>query len=226
MIKMNNRGDILTVLILVPLFAALAMWGWTAYTGVKTIRDLLKENKKLREAITNLTHEDQIGYAKVVRQERRGGRLHTTLIFVETARDDKLKQILRKEYTVEGDVIHFDALIVKFKNQMVLDGKERAMYLWRRVYGEYMTPSEGFPIETEGDEPARYEGLLAKLSIQDRVMFWSHIWDLASNPQKLHEYDIEAIYGNVVYTKLREGLIYVFKISATGQVYPETVPVM
>lgn len=224
--RLNDRGDIITVLILVPLFTALAMWGWAAYTGVKTIRDLLKENKKLRQAITNLTHEDQIGYAKVIRQERKGGRLFTTLLFVETSRDDKLKQILRKEYTVEGDVIHFDALIVKFTNQMVLDGKEKSLYLWRRVYGEYMTPSEGFPIENEGEEPLRYRDIMEKLSIRDRVMFWNHIWDLASNPQKLKEFDIDAVYGNVVYTKLREGLIYVFKISATGQVYPETVPVM
>lgn len=224
--RINERGDIITILILVPLFSALAIWGWTAYTGVKTIRDLLKENKKLREAITNLTQEDQIGYAKVVRQERKGSRLFTTLLFVETARDDKLRQILRKEYTVEGDVIHFDALIVKFSNQMVLDGKEKAMYLWRRVYGEYMTPSEGFSIENEGEEPERYRGILEKLPIRDRVLFWNAIWDLASNPQKLREHNIEAIYGNVVYTRLREGLIYVFKISSTGQVYPETVPVM
>jgi hypothetical protein len=30
----------------------------------------------------------------------------------------------------------------------------------------------------------------------------------------------------VVYSRLREGLIYVFKISSTGQVYPEVVPDM
>jgi hypothetical protein len=40
----------------------------------------------------------------------------------------------------------------------------------------------------------------------------------------LKEHDIEAIYGNAVYSKLREGLIYIFKINPTGQVYPEVVP--
>lgn len=57
-------------------------------------------------------------------------------------------------------------------------------------------------------------------------MFWSNIWDLANDPEKLKQHDIEAIYGNVVYSRLRKGLIYVFKVSPTGQVYPEVVPDM
>jgi hypothetical protein len=38
--------------------------------------------------------------------------------------------------------------------------------------------------------------------------------------------NIEAIYGSVVYSRLRKELIYVFKVSPTGQVYPEVVPDM
>jgi len=38
--------------------------------------------------------------------------------------------------------------------------------------------------------------------------------------------NIETIYGNVVYSRLRKELIYVFKVSPTGQVYPEVVPDM
>jgi hypothetical protein len=49
---------------------------------------------------------------------------------------------------------------------------------------------------------------------------------LANNPDRLKEYDIKAVYGNVVYSKLRKGLVYVFKISPAGQLYPETVPDM
>lgn len=186
----------------------------------------MAENKHLKQAITNLTREEQIGYAKVIAQETTNGRLLTTIKFVETARDDKLKKILEKEYTIEGNIIHFDALIVKFGNKMVMDGKTRALYLWRRVYGEKMTPEEGFVIEQPGTEPQRYSDLLEALPIKQKQMFWSNIWDLASDPEKLKQHDIEAIYGNVVYSRLRKGLIYVFKVSPTGQVYPEVVPDM
>ncbi len=194
------------------------------YYRAMTIHQLLTENKQLKQAITNLTDEDQIGYAKVIAQETRDGKLFTTIKFVETARDDKLVTTLEKEYTIEGDIVYFDALIVKFGDKMVMDGKTKALYLWRRVYGEKMAPGQGFVIEEPGAEPERYSDLLKVLPIKQKQLFWSNIWDLANDPDKLKEHDIEAIYGNAVYSRLRKGLIYIFKISPTGQVYPEVVP--
>jgi hypothetical protein len=194
------------------------------FYGTKTVHELFSENKKLKQAILTLTHEDQIGYAKVVRQELRAGRLFTVVRFVETARDDRLKTVLEKEYELEGDTVHFDALIVTFTDAAVMDGRERSLYLWRRVYGEHQAPADGFAIAQEGAEPARYAGLLNRLRLSERKQFWSAIWELANDPEALRQHGIKAVYGNAVYKKLTPGLIYVFKISASGQVYPETVP--
>ena len=226
MAEKRKKVRILVYIVVGICLAVFAYLGRGLYYGAKTIHQLLAENKHLKQAITNLTSEEQIGYAKVIAQETTNEQLITTIKFVETARDDKLKTILEKEYTIAGDIIHFDALIVKFGNKMVMDGKTRALYLWRRVYGEKMAPEEGFAIEQPGTEPQRYSDLLKALPIKQRQMFWSNIWDLANDPDKLKEYDIEAIYGNVVYSRLRKGLIYVFKVSPTGQVYPEVVPDM
>jgi hypothetical protein len=217
------------LMLLVPALAVLVTLVYIArciYPAAVTIRQLLAENKELRRAITNLTAEEQIGYAKIISQENRNGKLFTTMKFVETARNNKLEKILEKEYTIEGDIIHFDALIVKFGNKMVMDGREKALYLWRRVYGETMAPENGLPIEAAGLGPQRYKDLFRNLPMKHKELFWSNIWDLANNPDNLQEYDIQAIYGNVVYSKLVPGLIYIFKISPTGQVYPEVVPDM
>ena len=35
---------------------------------------------------------------------------------------------------------------------------------------------------------------------------------------------ISAIYGNATYTKLKPGMVYIFKINHAGQVYPEIIP--
>ncbi len=224
---MADRRKRMRLLPLVIIGAALVGAGYLGrepYKAVATIHELLAENKDLKQAITNLTGENQIGYAKVIAQEFKDGELFTTIRFVETARGNKLKNILEKEYTIAGDVIHFDALIVKFGAKVVMDGRARALYLWRRVYGERMSPAEGFLIEEPGVEPRRYRDLLETLPIEKRHMFWSNIWALANDPEKLTAYDIQAIYGNAVYARLRKGLIYVFKISPAGQVYPEVVP--
>jgi hypothetical protein len=109
---------------------------------------------------------------------------------------------------------------------MVMDGKDKALYIWRRVYGENTAPENGLIIEEPGREPQRYKDLLELLPTKEVDLFWTNIWELANNPDQLKEYDIKAVYGNVVYSKLRKGLIYVFKISRTGQLYPEVIPDM
>jgi hypothetical protein len=214
-------------------FAAVVWLGLLAIVGFavsgfwltgKGFLDLLNENKELKQAIHNLTEESQIGYAKVLKQENRDGKLFTRLLFVETDRSDPLVRVLEKEYEIEGDIVHFDTLIIKFSEPLVQDGRERAMYLWRRIYGETMRPEEGFSIETAGTEPQRYADICQALSIRDRTMFWDQIWQLSNEPKKLEQAGIKAIYGNAVYPRLRPGLIYVFKINNSGALYPEVVP--
>jgi len=174
--------------------------------------------------IANLTAEDQIGYAKVIDQNSISGKLLTTILFVETDRSDKLKHILEKKYTIEGDIVHFDALIVKFSDKLVGSGAEKSLYLWHRVYGEKMAPAEGFSVERPGAEPRRYKELTQKLSPGDRKTFWGGIWALANDPEALKDAGVTAVYGNAIYSRLQKGYIYVFKITATGQLYPEVVP--
>ena len=226
MASLHKRTGLFALGVVVVLVAGAAYMGRGLYHGAITIHELLNENKQLKQAIGNLTEEDQIGYAKVISQRNENGRVLTTIRFVETARDDKTKVILQKECIIEGDVIHFDALIVKFEDKMVMDGKARALYLWRRIYGETTPPQAGCPIEEPGTEPKRYRGLLQALPVAHQQLFWASIWDLANDPEKLREHGIKAIYGSVVYNKFRPGLIYVFKISPVGHLYPEVVPDM
>ncbi len=222
-LKEQNGRVFFRALVILFLIMGAGLGGLLFY-GSRSIHDLFENNKKLKQAIENLTREDQIGYAKVIRQETIDGKLYTTLKFVETARDNQLKKVLEREYAIEGDVVFFDALIVTFNNEDVMTGEKRALYLWRRVYGESMAPSEGYPIEMESQAPKRYADFLAQLSLPEQEMFWDAVWKLADDPDVLKKHGIEAVYGNAVYKKLRPGLIYVFKISGNGRVYPETVP--
>lgn len=211
------------ILVLLAVVGA-GVFFWHHFTTNKTIEDLLNENEELKTAITNLSQEDQIGYAKVLSQETRDGQLFTRILFVEADPEDFTKQILRKEYEIQGDVIHFDTLIVTFGSELVMDGKERAMYLWRRIYGEKQTPEQGFPIEAAGQPSPRYAQLCKKLSIEDGQLFWDEIWQLSNNPKRLEKLGIKAVYGNAVYRQLKPGLIYIFKVSGTGALYPEIIP--
>ena len=229
----SQDGKIWAGLLLIGLIGG-GVWGFLSLKRSQTLDQFFRENKRLKKAVANLIHEDQIGYAKVVKQDKQKGTLHTTLKFFETARNNKDRTVLSKEYTIEGDIVYFDALIVKFDSSMIMDGRQRSLYLWRRIYGENMAPSKGYEIEPAGKEPRRYEGFMGEEPLWKKLLghppdserFWKAIWDPSNNPDKLKKYGITAIYGNAVYKKLKPGFIYVFKISNTGEVYPETVPDM
>ncbi len=217
----------LRILLCLVALAVLAVAGYlvaTAWRGIATIEELLTENRQLKAALSRLTAEEQIGYAKVIRQEERDGVLHTTLKFVETARGDSTRRVLEKICTIQGDIIHFDALIVTFDKQLVMDGEARSLYLWRRVYGDGTPPSQGCEIQTPGTEPARYRDLLDGLKMPERTLFWQEIWALANDRDRLSNLGVEAIYGNAVYQRLQPGLIYIFTISNTGQLIPKAIP--
>lgn len=197
---------------------------WRQLTTNPVVEKLLFENASLKQAIANLTEETQIGYAKVLGQETRDGVLFTRILFVETDPQDMTRRVLEKEFEIEGDVVHFDALIVKFTAPLVMDGRERTIYLWRRVYGEKMTPDSGFTLQTPHTEPLRYKALGQKLSLAERKQFWDEIWELSNDLKRLESQGIQAVFGNVVYKQLRPGLIYIFKISPSGTIYPDMVP--
>lgn len=197
---------------------------WRQLTTNPAVERLLFENASLKEAIANLTEETQIGYAKVVGQETRDGVLFTRILFVETDPQEMTRRVLEREFEIEGDVAHFDALIVKFAAPLVMDGRERAIYLWRRVYGEKMTPDSGFALQTPHTEPLRYKALGQKLSLAERQQFWDEIWALSNDLKRLESQGVQAVFGNVVYKQLRPGLIYVFKINPSGTIYPDIVP--
>ncbi len=204
---------------------ALLFVGISVFMGAQSLSELLNNNKELRLSIERLSEEKQIGYAKVISQDYDdAGQLWTELKFVETSRDNPEEIINEKQYKIAGDVIHFDLLIVRFPKEMVADGIERALYLWRRIYGESQAPDQAFDISQEGEFPLRYKDLFAKLKLAEQKTLWDAIWSLSNDPQALSEYGIQAVYGNVVYKQLKPGLIYIFKMDPSGNVFPETIP--
>ena len=86
------------ILLLVLFTAILLLIAIGVYKTSSAIENLLTENKKLKQALTNLTDTGKIGYAKVISQtlDSQSKVISTELKFVETARDNELDKILEK----------------------------------------------------------------------------------------------------------------------------------
>ncbi|MEO0510268.1 MAG: hypothetical protein AAF065_10470 [Verrucomicrobiota bacterium] len=220
----NQSGKIIFTVVVIAALITASILGISFYFSSSSIHSLLTENHKLNKAIRNLTAEQQIGYASLVSQSNDGlGNVQSLVKFVQTAPENPDEIVSEQLFPINGNIVHFDALIVKFSSQYVQDGKGRALYLWRRIYGENTAPGDGMLIEAPGERPERYSAITKSLRLKNQLVFWDAIWGLANNPKQLSEYGVSAVYGNAIYTKMEPGKVYVFKISATGQIYPELV---
>lgn len=223
---MHNKRSGKILFKLIP-FAVLLIAGAVAYTyylSTSSIQQLLTENKALSEAITNLTTESQIGYATLQSQSTDAdGYLSSQIRFVQTDPENPKLIVSEQLFTIPSDIIHFDALIVKFTDEFVKSGKEKALFLWRRIYGENTPPSKGESIEIPGTAPERYYVITKALRIKDRDIFWQAIWDLANEPAYLSQYGIKAVFGNAIYTRILTDRVYYFKINPSGQIYIDIV---
>ena len=207
----------------IVLVAGALVAGWWFKEGTATINDLLTKNEQLKEAISNLTKEERIGYAKVIRQETTGGMLQTTIRFVEIARDEQTR-LSDAEFTVGGDVLYFDGMVVVFPKNLVMDGSERAIFLWRRIFGEHQEPAYGWKIGEPGEEPARYREFFDKLDPDSNETFWEAIWNLANDAEGLGEHGIRTIQGEAISQKMEPGIVYTFILENTGLVRVEKGP--
>lgn len=220
----RRSGKIVGTLVGLTALAVAAVIGVSFYFSSSSIHSLLTENHQLNKAITNLTKEEQIGYAVVESKSvDELGQKSLIVRFVQTAAGHPKEIVDEQFFAVDGEVVHFDALIVKFTDAYVRDGKERALYLWRRIYGEQTPPEQGEPIQVPGSAPERYHAISKSLKVNDRDVFWEAVWSLANDPAQLSQYGIKAVFGNAIYTRMEAGKVYLFKIGATGQIYPEVV---
>jgi len=221
--KINfQSGKIIARVALLAVVVTAAVLGVAFYFSSSSIHSLLTENHQLNKAIRNLTEERQIGFATLASRSRNArGEQESLVRFVQTV-PGKPNEIVSEElFVVVGEVIHFDALIVKFSDDFVKDGKGRALYLWRRIYGDNQAPAEGALIQSPDQVPERYRAISQSLRLKDQSIFWNAIWELANDPQQLSRYGITAVFGNAIYTKMEPDRVYLFKISPTGQIYPE-----
>jgi hypothetical protein len=219
-----RSGKIIVTVVLLAAIVTAAVLGVAFYFTSSSIHSLLTDNHQLNKAIRNLTEEQQIGFATLESRSRNAqGQVESLVRFVQTAPGRPNEIVSEELFVVEGEVIHFDALIVKFSDDYVKDGKARALYLWRRIYGEGDAPADGDLIQSPGTAPERYRAITQSLRLKNQPIFWDAIWKLANDPQQLSEYGVTAVFGNAIYTRMEPNRVYLFKIGATGQIYPEVL---
>jgi hypothetical protein len=185
----------------------------------QTIGKLEQEKQRLEAYLKILKHIDRRARVEVILQAKDAhGNLQTTIRFTEI--DDSGKPVsASREFTLPGQEVYFDTLVIKFDDHYVEEGdpvKGRALMLFRRIFSSTMRAEDGFAIDREGQAPEVYaEG--QELSSFEKEL-WKRFWELANDEKLAKEHGVRAIHGDAPYMRLEPDRVYEVCLRSTGEV--------
>jgi hypothetical protein len=142
--------------------------------------------------------------------------LTTRLRFVEL-NPDGLALGAGTEYEIAGDIAYFEALIIKFDDAFVASNdllKGSSLLLFRRIFGEYQAPSDGFPLDPVGQYPPSYSPEHKDSSFHRDL--WARFWEYALNPSVVRESGVRAMHGEAPFIKLEPNRSFELELRSSG----------
>lgn len=119
-------------------------------------------------------------------------------------------------FTLVGTKAYIEASVIKFEDRYVEQGdvlRGTSIVLFRRLFGEYQNPSDGFPLDTSGSRPAAYDRGSVMSPFERRL--WADFWDYANDPQKARGAGVRATHDEAPSIELRLGKTYRIELRAS-----------
>ena len=124
-----------------------------------------------------------------------------------------------QEFTVAGDMIYVETLVVKFEDIFVEEPdllKDHSLVSFQRIFGEKQSPSEGFRIDAEARIPSVYSsGTENEEAMAMEKKIWENFWAISNSPERQKELGIRAIHGEAPFQRLEPGRIYNLQLRAS-----------
>jgi hypothetical protein len=188
-----------------------------------------QEIQRLGTALRLLKVDHRVAQIDVVSQQgsQKTKDLVTAFSFVEL--DNAGKPIEKPRiFTVQGDMVYVDALVVKFSDESVEVAdplRATSFCLFRRVFGESQQPKDGFVLDPVGAQPAAYRSGREPSDFEREI--WGKFWDYANNPEEAQKKGIRAAHGEAPFQKLVPGKRYKVLLRSSGGLsfVPEDAPV-
>lgn len=225
---------VLTVLFLL-LAGGAGVWLYVGHLSSEArLREEQEKNRVLREVISRLSAERRVAEMRVVEQSTVNGVKVSRVRFVEYARGQGTTPgpaLPAREFTVRGDHLHLDAMVIKFDGELV--GKAdplrgATIALFTRVYGDATPPTEGELFDQPGDVPAVYRtagtGVAPGVSRYE-LQLWQNFWQLAYDETARKNQGVRAMMGQGLWEPLKPGVVYTVTLESNGGLNLTRAPV-
>jgi len=183
---------------------------------------------ELETAVRLLKVDHRVAHVVVLDQRpgAPGQRMSTRFSFVEVD-EAGVKLESPKEFTIQGDTLYIDSWVVKFTDEHIEQAdplRSTSVCLFRRLFGEFQKPEDGFELDPIGARPAAYSRG-TEMSTFEREL-WTNFWEYANNPAKAKAAGLRAVHGEAPFTRLQPGKLYKVLLRASGglSIEPEELP--
>lgn len=211
--------------------SGLSVWGYHTWTSdsklLQRIEELEQEQIKLKQRILFLRERNRVAYIDVIEQEsgqdNRSG-LRTTFLFHELdSEGNPLSQ--PREFSIDGTLLYVDAQVIKFDDAFLEDaGLEpgSSLLLFRRLFGEYQAPADGYALDSSPRPPEAYSAEAAQGGFSDEL--WQNFWDYANRPEVLERTGVRAMHGEAPSMQLQPGRRYQVELRSSGGLSLNALP--
>jgi len=206
---------ILSLMLLVALVVGL-LFGYRWY----------HEKRVLTQIIQRLSAETRVAEVLVTKSQliESTGRIETTVKFVEY--DVRGLPLEPRYFTFNGNVIQFQSLVVRFKDEFVQAGdslKGKSAYLFLKVFMLDGADTQEYPITPTRTVPDSYR--ISDGTDRLEQHFWDRFWDYALDPVKRDEKGIKSAQLEAPGSVFLPGAVYTIRIEHDGGLYITAEPI-
>ena len=183
-------------------------------------RDVQEKERRIEEiqtAMRLLKVDRRLARLTVLDQgvDRDTGKLFSRVEFVELD-GDGVPMDEPRVFSIEGAVVYVDNWIVKFDERYVEEAdvlRSTSLVLFRRIFGEYQEPTDGFVIDAVGVRPKAYASGAPLSEFERRI--WEDFWQIANDPDRAAKMGIRAAHGEAVSMRVEPGRSYRLMLRAS-----------
>lgn len=207
----------------------LALLGAAAFGGY-TLYDWYREREVLRQIVARLTAEERVAEVWVEEYHKAAdGRLQKLrLKILEYGRDGKPLPPVFCDFSV-NDIVHFEALVIRLNDQLVMDGQGKSAHLFRRAFAlddrgdTYQSCDINRPLEVPGGYRLQVADARAR-EVEER--YWKKFWELALDEQRRQSAGVKNAQIEAPATRFVPGRIYRLMLEHDGglTIQPGPVP--
>ncbi|MFH0980892.1 MAG: hypothetical protein V2A79_05065 [Planctomycetota bacterium] len=178
---------------------------------------LERDRRQLAEIVEHLKLERRVAQVDVLEQhtDADGQVMETVMRLTEIGRDGA--PLPAQVFGIRGRVPHFDALVIKFKDDYVGRGdplRGTSLALFRRVYGETQAPEDGYWLGRRGEVPDVYR--VSAEPSEFEVNLWREFWSYALDPAKARAAGVRVAQGEAVYAPMTSGERWLLTLEIDG----------